>query len=199
LAITGMIILPRLLSCCPGPAGPGSGCVPACQCCEHDVQGPMTRIADKGANSGQLDSCLGQRPWTGRRTRNHRMLFQLHPAVRVRIRVQERLHFKLDRTWTDPGQCAPGQRKSNQCAPGPRKSAQIQSHSLRFPPGVCRLVQICLIPIVEFASQVQAPVSENLLVLLVDDSQFQLPVLIAHQCGPNTTILNIDKTLLNPE
>ena len=58
--------------------------------------------------------------------------------------------------------------------------AQIQSH-LRFPPGVCRLVQICLIPIVEFASQVQAPVSENLVVLLVDDSQFQLPVLIVHQ------------------
>ncbi len=40
------------------------------------------------------------------------------------------------------------------------------------------------------------PVSENLLVLLVDDSQFQLPVLIIS--GPNTTILNIEKTLFNP-
>ncbi len=38
--------------------------------------------------------------------------------------------------------------------------AQTQSH-LRFPPGVCRLVQICFIPIVEFASQVQAPVSAS--------------------------------------
>ncbi len=65
--------------------------------------------------------------------------------------------------------------------------AQIQSH-LRFPPGVCRLVQIYLIPIVEFASQVQAPVSENLLVLLVDDPHFQLPVLIAHQWPENNDI-----------
>jgi hypothetical protein len=44
-----------------------------------------------------------------------------------------------------------------------------------------KLPGICLIHIAEFASQVQAPVSENPLVSQVVDEQFQLPILIAHQ------------------